>query len=369
MTRHAHYVGSLPGEIISGGDLAVMRWFVENSAGKPITAIPCDLDPDWLVVYLRERAQHADVFEAHKPGDYTGYGDFPDNRVRRGQTLRPQHVSMNRVERIGRVVENFTKLRAEHPELADTKLQVGLPNPLDVSMFVFAGRAVSGGLPVGRAFAHANLVVRALRHLPVFVEAAITEVTEIQRRYGDLVVWQLESPFALLAMVKATQLRSRWALGPLVAQQFAGLLTRMHETGAETVVHLCYGDLAHESLLTPSTLAPAVNLLDRAARLLRQSKVPLPPVHIPCAYGPESAPLRPEFYTPLGKLDPDWQLIAGVVSPESADDSARALTLFERAAHRTSYGVATACGLGRGTVEAAKQAAATMVELTEAAPA
>ncbi|MEU2039056.1 hypothetical protein [Nocardia niwae] len=365
MTRFAHYVGSLPAELMTG-DRAVMQWFADHSTGRPVTALPCDLDPDWIMDYLRTRKQHADVFEIVRAGEYADYGDFPSYGLRSGCTLEPRHVSMDRVERIGRVVDAFESLRGDRPELAATKVQISQPNPLDLAMFVFAGAAVSGGLPVGPAVRRSGLVVSALRQLPVFTEAVVQEMTEVVDRYGDRVVWQLESPIALLSMVKAEQLWSQWALAPLIARQLAGVLGRMHEIGAEVIVHLCYGDYQHKSLLSPRTLAPAVKLLGRTAGLLRERGTPLPPVHIPCAYGAEPAPQDPRFYAPLRKLDPEWNVIAGVVSPDSGEDSARALVLFEEAAGRAAYGVATACGLGRCTVDAARQAAANTVALAGA---
>ncbi|WP_280259816.1 hypothetical protein [Nocardia abscessus] len=365
MTRHAHYVGTLPAELTTD-DRAVMQWFTDHSEGWPVTAVPCDLDPDWILDYLRTRKHHTDVFEIVRAGEYADYSDFPSYGLRAGRTLQPRHVSMDRVERIGRVVEAFESLRSERPELAETKVQISQPNPLDLAMFVFAGAAVSGGLPVWPALRRFGVVVDAIRQLPVFTEAVVQEMTEIADRYGDRVVWQLESPIALLSMVKAEQLWSQWALAPLVARQLAGFIGRMHEIGAEVIVHLCYGDYQHKSLLTPRSLAPAVNLLGRTARLLNKRGTPLPLVHIPCAYGAEPAPLDPRFYAPLRKLDPDWRVIAGVVSPDSGEGSADALALFEQAAGREAYGVATACGLGRCTVDEAQRAVATTVSTAAA---
>jgi hypothetical protein len=365
MTRYAHYVGTLPAELMTG-DRAVMQWFADRSEGWPVTAVPCDLDSDWILDYLRALEKHTDIFEVVRSGEFADYSDFPSYGLRSGRMLEPQHVSMDRVERIGEVVSAFESLQRSRPELAETKVQISQPNPLDLALFAFAGAAVSGGLPVGQALRRSNLVVGALRHLPVFAEAVLQEMTEVIDRHGDRVVWQLESPIALLSMVKAEQLHSQWALASIVARQLAGFLGRMHEIGAETIVHLCYGDYQHKNLLTPRTLAPAVRLLNHTARLMNKQGPPLPPVHIPCAYGAEPAPLEPSFYAPLHELDTDWRVIAGVVSPDSVEGSARALALFEQAAGRTAYGVATACGLGRCTVDAAQQAAATAVAIAGA---
>ncbi|MBF6205251.1 MULTISPECIES: hypothetical protein [Nocardia] len=363
MTRYAHYVGSLPAELMTG-DRAVLQWFADRSEDRPVTAVPCDLDPDWILEYLIGRGKH-DVFEVVHSGDYTDYSDFPSYGLRSGRTLEPRHVSMDRVGRIGEVVSAFESMQRDRPELAATKVQISQPNPLDLALFVFAGAAVSAGLPVGKALRRSNLVVDALRHLPVFTEAVLQEMTEVIERHGEHVLWQLESPIALLSMVKAEQMHAQWSLGWLVARQLASFLGRMHQIGADTIVHLCYGDYQHKSLLSPRTLAPAVKLLNQTARLSSKQGTPLPPVHIPCAYGAEPAPLDPRFYAPLRKLDPAWRLIAGVVSPDSAENSAGALALFEKAAARTAYGVATACGLGRCSVDSAHKAAATTVAIAD----
>ncbi|MBF6302225.1 hypothetical protein IU459_32490 [Nocardia amamiensis] len=364
MTRYAHYVGSMPAELMTS-DRAVLEWFADHSEGSPVTAVPCDLDPDWIMEYLVARRKYPDIFEVVHSGEYTDYSDFPSYGLRSGRTLEPRHVSMGRVQRIGEVVAAFESLQRDRPELAETKVQISQPNPLDLALFVFAGAAVAAGLPVGKALRRSTLVVDALRHLPVFTEAVLQEMTEIIDRHGDRVVWQLESPIALLSMVKAEQLHAQWSLAWLVARQLAGFLGRMQEIGADTIVHLCYGDYQHKSLLSPRSLASAVKLLNQTARLLSKQGTPLPPVHIPCAYGAEPAPLDPRFYAPLHKLDPDWRVIAGVVSPDSAEDSARALALFEKTAARTAYGVATACGLGRCSVDAAQNAVATTIAVAD----
>jgi hypothetical protein len=366
MTRYAHFVGTLPAALTTD-DRAAIQWIADQADGHPLTAIPRDLDPSWIVDYLRSRAQQTDVFEVVRPGEFGDYEDFPHYRRIAGRRLEPRHVAMGRVERIDEVVSAFADLQARRPELAGTRLQLSQPNPLDLALFVLASAAVSAGLPVGPALRRSNLVVAALRELPVFTDAVLGEVAEVTARHGNRVVWQLESPIALLSLVKAEQLHARWALVGWVARQLAGILGRMHDIGADTIVHLCYGDLEHQSLLAPRSLAPAVNLLDRTARQLRRQGKPLPPVHVPCAFGAEPAPLDPLFYAPLSKLDPAWRIVAGVVSPDSADDSARALAMFEQAAGRTAWGVATACGLGRCTVPAAEQAAATMFAVAGAA--
>lgn len=370
MTRYAHFVGSLPTDLMKGGDRGVLEWFVARSAGRPLTAVPCDLDPDWIVDYLRSLSTRTDALQVLDPGEFDGYADFTTYGVRPGRTLEPSDVSMNRLERIDEVVTAFRALQRDRPELAGLKLQIGQPHPLDLAMFVFAGGAVAGGLPVGLALRRSNLVLAALRQLPVFTAAALEELREVRRRYGDLVLWQVESPVSLLSTVKAQQLGSLWALAPIVAGQLAGFLGKAYEIDREhgidngITVHLCYGDYQHQSLLSPRNLAPAAALLNRTGKLLAQQGRPVPVVHIPCAYGAHAAPLDSKFYAPLRTLGPEWNVIAGVVSPDR-DKSAQALDLFEAATGRPAYGVAAACGFGRHSAKAATQAAEVIVDLTD----
>ncbi|MBF6175030.1 hypothetical protein [Nocardia blacklockiae] len=364
MTRYAHFVGSLP-EALMTGDREILEWFADRSAGWPLTAVPRDLDAGWVVGYLRA-LENREAFEVLRPGDYADYSDMRSYGVRPGHVLEPRDVAMGRVQRIGAIVSEFEALQRDRPELADKRVQISQPNPLDLALYVFAGAAVSLGLPVAPAVRNLNVVVAALRQLPVFTAAVLQEMSEVTARYGDRVIWQVESPIATLGMVKAARLRSQWSFGPLLARQLGGFLARTHEIGAATTLHLCYGDHKHKNLLTPDSLGPVVDLLGRVSRLLRQREVPLPVVHVPCAYGADPAPLDPAFYRPLRRLDPDWQLIAGVVSPDAVDDSIRALELFENASGRTAYGVATACGLGRRTVDDACSAAAATVTTARA---
>lgn len=368
MIRYAHFVGSLPADLMKGGDRAVLEWFIAQSAGRPLTAVPCDLDPDWIVAYLRSLRSRTDALEVLDAGGFDDYADFTTYGVRSGRTLQPSDVSMNRLERIDEVVTAYRSLQRDRPELAGVKLQIGQPHPLDLALFVFAGGAVAGGLPVGLALRRSSLVVAALRQLPVFTEAALTEMREVRRRYGDSILWQVESPVSLLSTVKAQQLGSLWALAPIVAGQLAGFLGKAREIDREhgieegIVVHLCYGDYQHESLLSPRNLAPAVALLNRTGRLLAKEGGSAPVVHIPCAYGSHSAPLDSKFYAPLAKLGSEWKVIAGVASPDR-DTSVQALDLFEAATGRTAYGVAAACGFGRHSAEEAARAAEVVADL------
>ncbi|WP_280443403.1 hypothetical protein [Nocardia brasiliensis] len=358
MKRHIHFVGSLPTPL-AGHPRQAMEWILDRTDGQPLTALPCDLDPDWIISYLRDLRTRTDVFEfTHRTDDYADYNHMPAGRIRPGVRLEPEHLTMNRFHSIDSIVGDYSKLRQQRPDLDGLKIQVSQPNSLDLALFALAGQAVQGGLPIRHALPHAGALTTALTHVPVFTDAIVDEVALLTKTYGSMLTWQIESPVALLSLAKAADMHAASVLAVPVAAQLASVFTRLHHIGAHTSLHLCYGDYRHTALMPPRTLSPAVVLLNALARRLRRSGTPLPVVHIPCGHGAEPAPMDPRFYTPLGRLDPEWVLIAGVVSPQSVIDSMISLRLFERAANRPAYAVATACGLGRCTLAHAEKAAA-----------
>lgn len=315
-----------------------MEWITDQVGDHRLTTLPCDLDPDWIVAYLRTLAERP-VFVVKRPGEYTGYEDMRTYGVRRGHKLRPADVSMDRKDALRKTLEEFRALRAERPELAGVRLQLSLPNPLDLAIFVFEGRPWL-----------------SLRYLPVFTQAIVDEVTTLTAVVGQDVVWQLEAPSVLVGMDMAKRLPGGRALAArLLARQVAGLLTRL-PADAPMILHLCYGNLGNTELVAPRDLGPAVEYLNLLAPALRRRGRPLPPVHIPAAYGAHPSPRTEEFYRPLRRLDREWRVIAGIATATDPEGSAESLKLLEAAADREAYAVATACGLGRHTVEQAEKA-------------
>ncbi|MEV0398820.1 hypothetical protein [Actinoallomurus sp. NPDC050550] len=344
-----HFVGSLPPDLC-GSPQQAMRWIVDQADGHRLTTLPCDIDPNWIVAYLRNLAERP-AFEIKRPGEYADYEDMRTYGVRRGHELRPADVSMNREDRLRQILEEFRALRAERPELADVRLQFGIPNPLDLAIFVFSGRPWW-----------------SLRHLPVFAQAAVDEVTALTADAGQDVVFQLETPAVLIGMDMARRLPGgRTFAARLLTRQVAGLLARF-PANAEMILHLCYGNHRNTELVAPRDLGPAVEYLNLLAGALRRRGRPLPPVHIPAAYGAHPSPKTEEFYRPLRRLDPEWKVIAGVAAATDSEGSAESLRLVEAAAGREVYAVATACGLGRHTVEQAEKAVEAMAAAAGADP-
>ncbi|MCO5998234.1 hypothetical protein [Actinoallomurus rhizosphaericola] len=344
-----HFVGSLPPDVC-GTPRQAMEWITDQVGDHRLTALPCDVDSDWIVAYLRTIAERP-AFEVRRPGEYTGYEDMRRYGVRRGHRLRPADVSMEREDVLRRMLEDFRALRAERPELADVRLQLSLPSPLDLAIFVFEGRPWL-----------------SLRHLSVFTQATVDEVTAFTPVGGRDVVWQLETPSVLVGMDMAKRLPGGRSLAArLLARQVAGLLGRL-PAEAEVILHLCYGNLGNTELVAPRDLGPAVTYLNLLAPALRRHGRALPPVHLPAAYGAHPSPVTEEFYRPLRRLDPEWRIIAGIAAAADPEGGAESLRLLETAAGRRAYSVATACGLGRHTVDQAEQAVAAMAVAADTAP-
>lgn len=359
--RALHFVGSLPPKIFE--DRTVLEWFLDQRAGLPVTAVPRDLDPNWIIHYLRS-LEDRPAFAVAQAGSYRDYNDFQTYTVARGHELGPDDVALNRVARLRVILDLFRGMRAQQPSLSEARLQISLPHPLDLALFVFAAGAVRDGMPVGPVLRRPQLVRRALRYLPVFAQALVREVTVLTESDGDDLVWQVESPVSTLAALKASKLGLTAPVVRLLANQLVDFLIAL-PLAARTSVHLCYGDYGKRPLLTPRSLAPVTALLNQVGHRLHVQGRGLPPVHIPCTYGLAAPPTDAHFFQPLARLRQDWPLIAGVVAPVSLSSCQDALEQFEWHAGRRCVAVAASCGLGRMTVEQAQSTAGIMRALAE----
>ncbi|MEU7219760.1 hypothetical protein [Nocardia iowensis] len=117
-----------------------MEWIIDHSGGQPLTALPCDLDPHWIIRYLRDLNTRSEVLDFDcNTNDYADYNHMPSGRIRTGMTLEPDHVAMRRVDKTARTVDEYTKLREERPELGNIKFRLSQSNSLDRSLFALAG--------------------------------------------------------------------------------------------------------------------------------------------------------------------------------------------------------------------------------------
>ncbi|HEX6355824.1 hypothetical protein [Actinophytocola sp.] len=353
--RALHFVGSVPAEV-SGDTEQAMRWLLDGAGAHEMTALPNE-DTVWIVPWLMARRTITDtgrgqeprpVFEVVVDGKATDYRDLPMFRIAKGIALRPEHIALGRVRQVSQKMPVFRQLRNLYgrPHL---RHQVSVPSPLDMALFTLA----SPKAPIG-LFAKAGAVAIALRHYRLFRDTELGEIAELHDRFADELVYQVEAPTVLIGLWTVPA-PLRPVVAWLLARQIAGFLTRFPDD-ARVVLHLCYGDLGHRSMVRPDSLKPAVLFLNILASQLRRRNRELPNVHLPAAFGDQPPPVDDEFYQPLTRLDNGYRLYAGVADHRDPDVSSTALRLFEKAARRRAVAVGTACGFGREPVELANNA-------------
>ncbi|NUT99645.1 MAG: hypothetical protein HOY78_47305, partial [Saccharothrix sp.] len=172
----------------------------------------------------------------------------------------------------------------------------------------------------------------------------------IAARWGVRVQFQLETPVVLVSYHRTA--RAEW---PVLTGRLVGQVAEVLATvpRGRWVLHLCYGDLGHEPVFTPTDLDAAVVFLNALADHQAGHRVPMPTVHLPVTAGDAAPPTDPAFFAALGGLRRGVEVIAGVVAEDHPAESRVALDLVERALGRPVAGVAAACGYGRRTPTAA----------------
>ena len=325
-----HLVGSLPRPLCDDPATA-MGWFLRHRGGAELTALPSDRDPRWIVDWLTHHMSSVPSLEQVRGGESRGYDDMPFYRVRPGQRLCAEEVGLSRLDQADAAFEALDRLgvtgNGEPP-----RVQVGIPNALDLAVFAFGS------------------IDAAQEWLPTMQVAVVHEVTELVARWGDRLQLQLETPAVLVAYHLTPP--AHWsALTAELARQVAGVLSAAPRT--RWVLHLCYGDLEHVPVFTPSDLRPAVLFLNALADELAGQRAPMPTVHLPVTSGNTPPPTDTAFYDELRHLRRGVEVIAGVVAEDHPEETREALRLTEEALGTPVAGVAAACGYGRRTEDAA----------------
>ncbi|MCE6995086.1 hypothetical protein LZG04_09730 [Saccharothrix sp. S26] len=325
-----HLVGSLPRPLCDDPATA-MGWFLRHRGDAHLTALPSDRDPRWIIDWLTHHLSTVPSLEQVRGGESRGYDDMPYYRVRPGQRLCAEEVGLSRVEQAEAAFAALDRLPL--PRTGDApRVQVGIPNALDLSVFAF------GSMDAARQW------------LPTMQTAVVHEVTELVARWGDRLQLQLETPAVLVAYHLTP--RQAWpALTADLTRQVAGVLAAAPLT--RWVLHLCYGDLEHVPVFTPTDLEPPVLFLNGLADVMAERGAPMPTVHLPVTSGDSPPPTDPAFYEALRRLRDGVEVIAGVVAEDHPEETREGLRLVAEALGRPPAGVAAACGYGRRSEEAA----------------
>jgi hypothetical protein len=281
----------------------------------------------WITPAIEKFRANPDVEMVHD-GDWSDYDDTALFRVRDGVTLNPDNIRLPYALAFENSFASFLVLR-ERFGRPDLRFQVGIPMPIDLALFSF-GEVV---------FADPTI-------LEACTEATARQIARIQEQGGDDVVFQLETPAALVAVAQAPDEGQ-----PGVAGQMAGtLLDLVSRSPGRTRfgVHLCLGDFHHKAYGHMRDVRPLVLVANSVAAGWPAGRV-LEYVHAPFAAAAEPPIPEESFYEPLRDLalPADTRFIAGFLH-ESLDTGAH-LELLARIERLTGreVDVAAACGLGR----------------------
>jgi hypothetical protein len=339
--RALHFVGSLP----QFDDVtAAIRWQHHELAGlvRRLSGGETGARLQWFVPLVKALKKLPQI-RTERHGDWTGYDDTDRLAVRRGDRLAAADIPM-RLDEYAQ--EELAALDAlGRPASAELPLQIGIPGYLDMALFVFG--------PVG-----------AFRHARAFRDATAEQIRQIHQRAGDTVVFQMEVPAALIAVISAPPL-----LRPAVARLMARLVTSQAAKaplGSRFGIHLCLGDLGHRALKLPSSSAPQVCLANALARRWPEGRR-MEFVHMPLSGGDAPPVTSAAYYTPLRRLriPAGVTVIAGIAHEEQPLDDQRTVRALVEAALGRCVDIATACGLGRRTPDQAARAVDSMRALLD----
>ncbi|ONI80206.1 hypothetical protein ALI22I_43235 [Saccharothrix sp. ALI-22-I] len=325
-----HLVGSLPRPLCDDPATA-MDWYLRHRGNAPLTALPYDRDPRWIIDWLTHHLVSLRALDQVRGGESRGYDDMPYYRVRPGHRLRPEDVGLARLDQAEAAFAALERLQV--PDMGEPlRVQVGIPNALDLALFAFGS------------------VEAAREWMPTMQAAVLGEVAGLAARWGDRVQLQLETPAVLVSYNSTPHLA--WPLLTVeLTQQAAEIFAAAPHT--RWVLHLCYGDLERVPVFTPVDLSPAVEFLNGLADLLPGRGVPMPIVHLPVASGKNPPPTNPVFFDALRHLRRGVDVIAGVVAEDHPDETREALQLTVDALGVPVVGISAACGYGRRTEDAA----------------
>ncbi len=339
--RRLHFVGTMPqfrsAEDAFGWQLSEVRSRLRRLSGGetgPRLA--------WLVPMVKDLKKNPKIREV-RDGDWSDYDSVDRLAVRRGQRLTPDDIPLRLAEWAREELEVLAA--AGSPATPELPLQIGVPGYLDMSMLTFG--------PLG-----------GFRNSGTFLAAVAGQIEEIADQAGDRVVFQLETPTALIAVASAP----RPMQAPLAAMLSRRVLRQVARAprGTRFGLHLCLGDMGHKAKQQLATTDPLVALATALVSSWPDGRA-LDYLHLPLSGGDQPPTTDPAFYAPLRRLDLGSvpTIVAGIAHEEqSVADQLVVRALVEEALGR-KVDIATACGLGRRTPVQAALAVARMRELLD----
>jgi hypothetical protein len=341
--RMAHLVGALPGD--TPQDALELAY---STVGPHLRSVPDGETGErrkWVIAVFDMMRRHPDVAVAKDYGgtyDTTADDRHVDPAAGGGNWSDFDHIPRLKLKRPWRrprpefidagILSSFL---AGYPAFREAReragtpaqvFQIGAPGDFDMAVCCFGPE-----------------VVLAKRS---FTDAIAREITDVRRRAGDDVVFQLEIPWQLYP-VSAVPERLRPAVAGYFARGMARLVRRC-PPGTRFGIHLCLGDMHHRSVVKLVDLEPVVLLANRIAEKW-PARYPLEFMHLPFAAGEDPPPVEDAFYEPLRRLRlaGGTRVIAGFVHERrSLDEQAALLRRLDGLVGRP-VDVSNSCGLGR----------------------
>lgn len=333
--RKIHLVGTIPAD----DDEAAMKWALDQTRqGSLLHTLPTgETGPrkNWIVGLIESMREHPDL-RLSADGQWTSYTDLPSFEIKPGHRLDADSLNLKYADYTAATWETFQRVRASAGR-GDLPMQVSIPGDFDMALFTLGP-------------------VEGMRHLPIFTDATLRDISRIQESFGRETVFQIEVPAELgaVAMESGTEQRA-------VAERLAAgivRLARQAPEGSRFGVHLCVGDLNNKARGRLRDATPLVAMCDALVAGWPEGRS-LEFVHAPLAAGDSPPSVDESWYEPLRqvRLPESTRFVAGLVheSPTVTDlDLKRLLNLVEGHLGRR-VDVAAACGLGRRTPEAATE--------------
>jgi hypothetical protein len=273
---------------------------------------------------------HPDVVQL-KDGEPSSHDDTPRYALVHGRTLHAASIHLGYASAFRRSYPQFLVLR-ERYERPDLPFQVGIPNPMDLSIGVFGPRAFSD---------------YALTK--PFVEATVREIREIISESGVAdIVFQHEAVLPLVALSRADA-----DIRQSLATQLAGptlAVTQAAPDGTRFGLHLCLGDCYHEPYATIVDVAPWVLMANAVFRGWPARRT-LEYLHAPFAGAADPPPDDVNFYAPMAELElpEDVRFVAGFIHEDASSERNDEILGLIEVLLRREVDVAATCGLGRRT--------------------
>ncbi|MEV5155686.1 hypothetical protein AB0K81_27715 [Streptomyces werraensis] len=340
MSRRLHFVGTLPQ--FSTADEA-MAWQLRklHDEIRRVTGGETGDRLNWFVPLAKDLMRLPHI-RTSRTGEWTDYDDVDRLVLKRGHTLRVADIPLRMADWAEDGIASLDALGT--PATPQLPLQIGIPGYLDIALFLFG--------PVGM-FSHAT----------TFRFALARQIERIAHFAGDRVVFQIETPAALVAVASApTPLRA--AVADLMARCVLRQVT-LAPRGSRFGLRLCPGDMGHKAKIRLRTAQPVVALANALTRRWPATHNPLEYLHLPLCGGSEPPTTAARFHTPLRRLShgPARTIVADIAHEDQQPDQQRAVRDRVEDALGREVDIATACGLGRRTPVQARRAVASMRRL------